>query len=45
MISVQTAAVRLGIDVLLDSSRLRGARTGVVANHASIDGRYRHDPP
>ena len=42
MISVQTAAVRLGIDVLLDSRRLRGARTGVVANHASIDSRYRH---
>ena len=42
MISVQTAAVRLGIDVLLDSRRLRGARVGVVANHASIDGRYRH---
>jgi uncharacterized protein YbbC (DUF1343 family) len=42
MISVQTATVRLGIDVLLDSRRLRGARVGVVANHASIDGRYRH---
>ena len=42
MISVQTAAVRLGIDVLLDSRRLRSARVGVVANHASIDGRYRH---
>jgi uncharacterized protein YbbC (DUF1343 family) len=42
MISVQTAVVRLGIDVLLDSRRLRGARVGVLANHASIDGRYRH---
>jgi uncharacterized protein YbbC (DUF1343 family) len=42
MISVQASAVRLGVDVLLDSRRLRGARTGVVANHASIDGRYRH---
>ncbi len=42
MFSVQTAAVRLGIDVLLESPRLRGARVGVVANHASIDGRYRH---
>jgi uncharacterized protein YbbC (DUF1343 family) len=42
MISVQTAAVRLGIDVLLDSRRLRGSRVGVVANHASIDGRFRH---
>jgi uncharacterized protein YbbC (DUF1343 family) len=39
---VQAAAVRLGIDVLLDSKRLRGAKVGVVANHASIDGRYRH---
>jgi uncharacterized protein YbbC (DUF1343 family) len=42
MISVQTSVVRLGIDVLLDSRRLRDARVGVVANHASIDGRYRH---
>ena len=42
MIDVQTAAVRLGVDVLLDSRRLRGARVGIVANHASIDGRYRH---
>jgi uncharacterized protein YbbC (DUF1343 family) len=42
MISVQTAAVRLGIDVLLDSRRLRGSRVGVVANHASIDRRFRH---
>jgi uncharacterized protein YbbC (DUF1343 family) len=42
MISVQARPVRLGIDVLLESSRLRGARVGVVSNHASIDGRYRH---
>jgi uncharacterized protein YbbC (DUF1343 family) len=42
MLSVQTAAVRLGIDVLLESGRIRGARVGVVANHASIDVRYRH---
>jgi uncharacterized protein YbbC (DUF1343 family) len=42
MISVQASAVRLGVDVLLDSRRLRGARAGVVANHASVDGRYRH---
>jgi uncharacterized protein YbbC (DUF1343 family) len=41
VISVQTA-VRLGIDVLLDSRRLRGARIGVVSNPASIDGRFRH---
>jgi uncharacterized protein YbbC (DUF1343 family) len=42
MLSVQTGAVRLGVDVLLQSRRLRGARVGVVANHASIDSRYRH---
>jgi uncharacterized protein YbbC (DUF1343 family) len=35
-------AVRLGSDVLLDSNRLRGARVGVVCNHASVDGRFRH---
>jgi uncharacterized protein YbbC (DUF1343 family) len=42
MISVQTAATRLGIDVLLDSRRLRGTRVGVVSNHASLDSRFRH---
>jgi uncharacterized protein YbbC (DUF1343 family) len=42
MISVQTAATRLGIDVLLDSRRLRGLRVGVVSNHAALDGRFRH---
>ena len=35
-------AVRPGSDVLLDSNRLRGARVGVVCNHASIDGQFRH---
>jgi uncharacterized protein YbbC (DUF1343 family) len=35
-------AVRLGSDVLLASSRLRGARVGVVCNHASIDHAFRH---
>ncbi|HEV8315949.1 MAG TPA: DUF1343 domain-containing protein [Vicinamibacterales bacterium] len=34
--------VRLGSEVLLDSGRLRGARVGIVCNHASIDGRFRH---
>src|SRR5215510_12506020 len=34
--------VRLGSEVLLDSGRLRGARVGVVCNHASVDGRFRH---
>jgi uncharacterized protein YbbC (DUF1343 family) len=33
---------RLGSDVLLASSRLRGARVGVVCNPASIDERFRH---
>ena len=31
------ARVRLGSDVLLASGRLRGARVGVVCNHASVD--------
>jgi uncharacterized protein YbbC (DUF1343 family) len=35
-------AVRLGSDVLIASDRLRGARVGIVCNHASIDGRFRH---
>lgn len=34
--------VRLGSDVLLASSRLRGSRVGVVCNPASIDHRFRH---
>jgi len=42
MIPLQTAVVRPGIDVLLASSRLRGARVGVVANPASVDARFRH---
>jgi uncharacterized protein YbbC (DUF1343 family) len=42
MISVQTRTVRLGIDILLDSNRLRGKRVGVVSNHASVDARFRH---
>jgi len=35
-------AVRLGSDVLLESPRLRGARVGVVCNHASVDRTFRH---
>ena len=35
-------SVRLGSDVLLDSSRLKGARVGVVCNHASIDRGFLH---
>ena len=34
--------VRLGSDVLLASSRLRGARVGVVCNHASLDRGFLH---
>ena len=34
--------VRLGSDVLLSSSRLRGARVGVVCNHASVDRGFAH---
>ena len=34
--------VRLGSDVLLSSNRLRGARVGVVCNHASIDRGFLH---
>ena len=32
-----SATVRLGSDVLLESSRLRGLRVGVLCNHASVD--------
>ena len=34
--------VRLGSDLLLSSNRLKGARVGVVCNHASIDREFRH---
>jgi len=34
--------VRLGSDVLMASGRLRGARVGVVCNHASVDHAFRH---
>jgi len=34
--------VRLGSDLLFDSSRLTGARIGVVCNHASIDRGFVH---
>ncbi len=34
--------MRLGSEVLLASSRLRGQRVGIVANPASIDGSFRH---
>jgi uncharacterized protein YbbC (DUF1343 family) len=34
--------VRLGSDVLIASGRLRGARVGIVCNHASVDRHFRH---
>jgi uncharacterized protein YbbC (DUF1343 family) len=37
MPSTAAASVRLGSDLLLASSRLHGARVGVVCNHASVD--------
>jgi uncharacterized protein YbbC (DUF1343 family) len=36
------AAVRLGSDLLLSSGRLRGARVGIVCNHASLDHGFAH---
>ena len=36
------SSVRLGSDVLLSSHRLKGARVGVVCNHASIDRGFLH---
>jgi len=36
------ASVRLGSDLLLCSNRLKGARVGVVCNHASIDRGFSH---
>ena len=34
--------VRLGSDLLLSSSRLKGTRVGVVCNHASVDRGFAH---
>ncbi len=42
MNTVATTGVRLGSDLLLESRRLRGARVGVVCNHASIDRGFAH---
>jgi uncharacterized protein YbbC (DUF1343 family) len=36
------ATIRLGSDLLLSSTRLNGARVGVVCNHASVDRGFRH---
>ena len=42
MSSVATTGTRLGSDLLLASKRLRGARVGVVCNHASVDRGFAH---
>ena len=42
MDSVVTTGVRLGSDQLLESRRLRGARVGLVCNHASVDRGFAH---
>jgi uncharacterized protein YbbC (DUF1343 family) len=39
---VGTGHVRVGAEMLLSSERLRGARVGVLCNHASIDRSFRH---
>ena len=36
------SSVRLGSDVLFSSNRLKGARIGVVCNHASVDRGFLH---
>jgi len=36
------ATIRLGSDLLLSTTRLIGARVGVVCNHASVDRGFRH---
>jgi uncharacterized protein YbbC (DUF1343 family) len=40
--AVFAGSVRLGSDVLLGSQHLRGARVGIVCNHASVDHAFRH---
>jgi uncharacterized protein YbbC (DUF1343 family) len=42
MAGVAFGSVRLGSDVLLGSHHLRGARVGIVCNHASVDHAFRH---
>jgi uncharacterized protein YbbC (DUF1343 family) len=42
MSTLVATSVRLGSDLLLDSPRLRGARVGIVCNHASIDRGFAH---
>ena len=42
MAGVTAGSVRLGSDVLLGTHHLRGARVGIVCNHASVDHAFRH---
>ena len=42
MAGVGFGSVRLGSDVLLGTHHLRGARVGIVCNHASVDHAFRH---
>jgi uncharacterized protein YbbC (DUF1343 family) len=42
MNTVATRAVRLGSDRLIESRALRGARVGIVCNHASVDRGFAH---
>ena len=42
MAGVAFSSVRLGSDVLLGTHHLRGARVGIVCNHASVDHAFRH---
>jgi uncharacterized protein YbbC (DUF1343 family) len=42
LVAKETVTIRLGSDLLLDSRRLRGARVGIVCNHASVDHDFRH---
>jgi uncharacterized protein YbbC (DUF1343 family) len=39
---ISAEAVRLGSDMLLESSRLRGTRVGIVCNHASVNRGFAH---
>jgi uncharacterized protein YbbC (DUF1343 family) len=42
MSTLTATRVRLGSDLLLESSRLEGARVGIVCNHASVGHRFAH---
>jgi uncharacterized protein YbbC (DUF1343 family) len=42
MSTLVATGVRLGSDLLFQSTRLRGARVGIVCNHASVDRGFAH---